>query len=257
MSNSYPIPAPPPLPETRHPPAGKAVPAVAATLVTLGVYLYCAFTYGNSWRESFLYVSTIGLPLMGIVFATAMCGTLVVRRLARRRFPRVVPAVVLPLSALAAVLLPVMGRYEALPETRFRWLLNGPPPASVRDLRIEMHNSFGDGHAWVLQFRIHPDDFATLQSRNRLHEFTNPEADRRRRAEPAGPVPADEIDLLYPEDRMMRVFMRDAYVRPPAPRFYRGGDDGRTLVVTDEARSGVARAHRPLPALGPENRRGR
>jgi hypothetical protein len=206
---------------------------VAAGLIAAGFYFAAAFTFGTRPAEGLGYVATLGAPAVAIVFATAFAATVFLGRVTRTRFPRLIPKVLVPVSALLAVLIGAAGYHESLPRTRFNRVLNGPPPASVTDLRVVRLTSFNDGSGWFLRFDVSAADFAGLQARNNLREFVDPEAERARRAAAFESLSQDETDLLYPEDRVIRVRVRETYTRPPSPRFFKGGDGERMLVVTD------------------------
>jgi len=231
----------PPVPPTAYSltPPSRVPAAAAAGLLTVGVYLYSAFTYGSDPAEGLLYVATLGLPSIAFCFIVFYGAFSLAGRLLRRRFPRLVARAIVPVCALLAAALPALGYRESRPRARFERLVLSPAPQSLRDLRVEKVNTFSDGHAWGFSFRLAPEDFALLQSRHGLRELVE-QRERREKilAESGGDRSEEEKDDLFTEDSFLRRAI-ELYKRPPSPQFFRGGADDRILVVTDEGHTEV------------------
>lgn len=187
----------PPAPYSLSPPS--RLPAVvAAGLLTVGGALHLALTYGSDPREGLLYMATVGVPLIGFYFIAIYGSVVLAGRLAGRRFPRVVPAVIVPACAVVSVSLAAMGYHDSRPHVRLERNALDPSPQSLRDLRVEKANTFSDGFAWGFSFRISPEDFALIQSRHGLRELVEQRARREKiLAESGGDLSAEEKDGLF------------------------------------------------------------
>jgi hypothetical protein len=213
--------------------------AAAAALLTVGGALYLAMTYGSHPQDGLLYMSTVGLPLLGFWFFVFYGAVALTARLARRPFPRLVPRVIVPACAVLAVALPLLGYRQSRPLARFEALLMDPAPRSLRDLRVEKVTTFSDGSGWALSFHLSPEDFALLQSRHGLREMVEARARRERIIAQFGDdvTEQDRDDLT--EDGLLRRMVPDFYKRPRGAIFFRGGADNHMLVVTDESRTQI------------------
>ena len=232
---------PPPVPPAAYSlsPPSRLPAAAAAGLLTLGLYLYGAFTYGSDPAQGLAYVAMFGLPSLAFCFVVFYGACSLAGRLLRRRFPGLLARVVVPLCAALAAALLALGYRESRPRARFERLVLSPAPASLRDLRVEKVNTFSDGHAWGFSFRLSPEDFALLQSRQGLRELGE-QRERREKilAESGVEYSEEEKEDLFTEDSFLRRTI-ELYKRPPRPRFFRGGEGARMLVVTDESHAEV------------------
>ena len=128
-------------------------------------------------------------------------------------------------STLLASCLVADAIYEHLPSVRFRQYTNGPPPSTMSDLRMVKADSFGDGEAWTLAFRVAPADVPPILLRLHVAEVF-PTADD----DSSYPRP----ESIEPVDRLLQRDSGGLYARPIGARFFAAADHTIAVITATQ-----------------------
>jgi hypothetical protein len=207
------------------PPATRAPVFKASGLLVLGVLGYGTQTLTPDFRDNLKMMAFYG-PVLAIPLAVICPVVVAAIWFAARTVVGVGRArrVTLWMTGTAAVALIVAGFYESRPIAWFRDLVIDPPPAVLKNLRVQEFSSFNDGASYVLGFETDAAGFDAIRWQLGLKAVPLDEN---------GPKDAAGVSKYLEMNRVGNWFSHsDFFVPPTSPRYYQGH---KVAAITDES----------------------